>query len=54
MVERVAAPAPSDAAPVEGTGRSPCRILWFAALASLGDPVDFDAAVTDYYDTTAI
>jgi hypothetical protein len=28
--------------------------FWLAALASLGDPVDFDAPVPDYYDTTAV
>jgi hypothetical protein len=28
--------------------------FWLAALASLGDPVDFDAPVPDYYAATAI
>ena len=32
----------------------PLPHFWLAALASLGDPVDFDAPVPDYYATTAI
>ena len=32
----------------------PLPRFWLAALASLGDPVDFDAPVPDYYDATAI
>ena len=32
----------------------PLPHFWLAALASLGDPVDFDAPVPDYYDATAI
>ena len=32
----------------------PLPHFWLAALASLGYPVDFDAPVPDYYDTTAI
>ena len=32
----------------------PLPHFWLAALTSLGDPVDFDAPVPDYYDTTAI
>jgi hypothetical protein len=28
--------------------------FWLAALASLGDPVDFDAPVPDYYDATTV
>ena len=31
----------------------PLPRFWLAALASLGDPVDFDAPVPDYYDSTA-
>lgn len=32
----------------------PLPRFWLAALASLGDPVDYDAPVPDYYDATAI
>jgi hypothetical protein len=32
----------------------PLPRFWLAALASLGDPVDYDAPVLDYYDATAI
>ena len=32
----------------------PLPHFWLAALASLGDPVDFDAPVPDYYDATTI
>ena len=32
----------------------PLPYFWLAALANLGDPVDFDAPVPDYYDATAI
>ena len=32
----------------------PLPHFWLAALASPGDPVDFDAPVLDYYDATAI
>jgi hypothetical protein len=32
----------------------PLPHFWLAALASLGDPVDFDAPVPDYYAATAI
>lgn len=32
----------------------PLPRFWLAALASLGDPVDYDAPVPDYYDSTAI
>ena len=32
----------------------PLPHFWLAALAGLGDPVDFDAPVPDYYDATAI
>jgi hypothetical protein len=32
----------------------PLPHVWLAALAGLGDPVDFDAPVPDYYDATAI
>ena len=28
--------------------------FWLAALASLGDPVDFDAPVPDYYNTSTV
>jgi hypothetical protein len=28
--------------------------FWLAALASLGQPVDFSAPVPDYYETTAV
>lgn len=31
----------------------PLPRFWLAALASLGEPVDFDAPVPDYYDATA-
>ena len=37
-----------------GTVPLPLPHFWLAALASLGDPVDFDASVPDYYDATAI
>ena len=37
-----------------GTVPLPLPHFWLAALASLGDPVDFDAPVPDYYDATAI
>jgi hypothetical protein len=36
------------------TGALPLPRFWLAALASLGDPVDYDAPVPDYYDSTAI
>jgi hypothetical protein len=32
----------------------PLPHFWLAALASLGEPVDFDAPVPGYYDATAI
>jgi len=32
----------------------PLPYFWLAALGSLGDPVDFDAPVPDYYDATTI
>jgi len=32
----------------------PLPHFWLAALASLGEPVDFDAPVPDYYDATTI
>lgn len=32
----------------------PLPHFWLAALASLGDPIDFDAPVLDYYDATTI
>ena len=32
----------------------PLPHFWLAALAGLGEPVDFDAPVPDYYDATAI
>jgi len=32
----------------------PLPHFWLAALASLGDPVDFTAPVPDYYDATTI
>ena len=32
----------------------PMPHLWLAALASLGEPVDMDAALPDYYERTAI
>jgi hypothetical protein len=32
----------------------PLPHFWLAALASLGDPVDFDAPVPDYYEATTI
>lgn len=32
----------------------PLPHFWLAALASLGDPVDFGAPVPDYYDATTI
>ena len=32
----------------------PVPHFWLAALASLGDPVDFDAPVPDYYNATTI
>jgi hypothetical protein len=32
----------------------PLPHFWLAALASLGDPVDFDTPVPDYYTATAI
>jgi len=32
----------------------PLPHFWLAALASLGDPVDFDAPVPDYYNATTI
>lgn len=32
----------------------PLPHFWLAALANLGDPVDFDAPVPDYYDATTI
>ena len=32
----------------------PLPRFWLAALASLGDPVDYDVPVPDYYDATAI
>jgi hypothetical protein len=28
--------------------------FWLAALASLGEPVDFDAPTPDYYEATSI
>ena len=32
----------------------PLPHFWLAALASLGETVDFDALVPDYYESTAI
>ena len=32
----------------------PLPHFWLAALASLGEPADFDAPVPDYYDATTI
>ncbi len=32
----------------------PLPHFWLAALASLGETVDFDAPVPDYYESTAI
>ena len=32
----------------------PLPRFWLAALASLGETVDFDASVPDYYESTAI
>ncbi len=32
----------------------PLPRFWLAALASLGEPVDWDAPVPDYYESTAI
>jgi hypothetical protein len=32
----------------------PLPHFWLAALASLGDPVDFDVPLPDYYDATTI
>ena len=32
----------------------PLPHFWLAALASLGETVDFDASVPDYYESTAI
>jgi len=32
----------------------PLPHLWLAALASLGEPVDFETPVPDYYEATAI
>jgi len=32
----------------------PLPRFWLAALASLGEPVDFDASVPDYYERTAV
>jgi hypothetical protein len=32
----------------------PAPRFWLAALASLGEPVDFDAPLPDYYDGSAV
>jgi hypothetical protein len=32
----------------------PLPRFWLAALASLGEPVDWDAPVPDYYESTAV
>lgn len=32
----------------------PMPHFWLAALASLGEPVDMDAAVPDYWDATTV
>lgn len=32
----------------------PLPRFWLAALASLGEPVDFDARVPDYYSTSSV
>jgi len=37
-----------------GTVPLPLPHFWLAALASLGEPVDFDAPVPDYYEGTAV
>jgi hypothetical protein len=33
---------------------TPLPRFWLAALASLGEPVDWDAAVPDYWESTAV
>ncbi len=33
---------------------TPLPRFWLAALASLGEPVDFDAPFPDYYTSTAV
>jgi hypothetical protein len=37
-----------------GTVPLPLPHFWLAALASLGEAVDFDVSVPDYYEATAI